>query len=226
MDHNTSDTLYLDENLERGERHFQNLPSIQDEMRPESFRRNSMFTHMTAKGSFAAWTRSARLAILTTTARIAAAAEVLKVVPQPHWLDAVDQPNAMLQWSDGRWSYGPDVVPWHRASGQPNDHNGDEKCVFIASTEESPISFFDFTCAAKKAEPRTWRHEAVTPGPEVTWRDGVRREYNIQPLCGMMLTQDEVKKWGMQVVTEKQVQKIKVQLGHTSSSEADLQCAA
>ena len=37
-------------------------------------------------------------------------------------------------------------------------------------------SLVDFACARKTKE-------GTTPGPEVTWSDGVRRMYNLYPLC-------------------------------------------
>merc|ERR1711865_248162 len=83
--------------------------------------------------------------------------------------------------------------PWHVESGQPNDCDGPgtETCMFIGPHGR----WFDFACAPKVAN----RETGVTAGPEVVWEDGVKREYNVNPLCGLWLPGEEARLAGLRI---------------------------
>jgi hypothetical protein len=139
----------------------------------------------------------ASLAMPVTSARNSAAQRVVSAVGCPHWLGADDEPNGHVTWSDpvfkdrkqglpediGPWENFETAPgwPWHADSGQPNDCDGPgtETCIFMGPNGK----WFDFACAAKVPDLEKGR----TPGPEITWEDGSRREYDIFPLCGLYI---------------------------------------
>ena len=143
----------------------------------------------------------AALAAPFTVARNGAAGRVVSGVASPHWLAADDAPNGVLAWPSkatatarGLETSGDAVEPWpwHEPSAQPNDCEGPDKpetCVFIGPDAR----WFDFSCEPKKADAAA----GVTPGPEITWEDGVRREYDIYPLCGLFIGGDEANMIGL-----------------------------
>ena len=53
--------------------------------------------------------------------------------------------------------------------------------------------WFDLACSPKARDPS----KGVTAGPEVTWEDGVRREYRVQPLCGASYGAAETRAMGL-----------------------------
>jgi hypothetical protein len=55
--------------------------------------------------------------------------------------------------------------------------------------------WFDLACAPKTPDEST----GVTAGPEVTWEDGGRREYNVNPLCELFLPGDEAEAIGLRI---------------------------
>ena len=120
---------------------------------------------------------SADLAPLPTKKLAAMAAEIVAETAVPHWILGTENASeSMIKWlgntSDAdEWDGN---YPWHEESGQPNDCDGkdSEQCIFVGPAGR----WFDFACARKTAE-------GTTPGPEVTWTTGVRKMYNLYPLC-------------------------------------------
>ena len=122
---------------------------------------------------------SADLVELPTKALAAMAAELVAETAVPHWiLGTENASNPTIEWPNQRGG-GPDEwgdggYPWHEESGQPNDCDGQdsEPCIFVGPEGR----WFDFACDRKTAE-------GTTPGPEITWTTGVRKMYNLHPLC-------------------------------------------
>jgi alpha-ketoglutarate-dependent taurine dioxygenase len=133
----------------------------------------------------------AELAVLSSPRLAAAAAELVEASGVPHWVGGrEDAERPGIAWALGHSGADPEravrdewpmdaegkrrAYPWHAPSGQPNDCDGpgSEPCMFVGPEG----AWFDFACARKTKE-------GTTPGPEVTWSDGVRRMYNLYPLC-------------------------------------------
>eukprot|EP00933_Yihiella_yeosuensis_P052852 TRINITY_DN50986_c0_g1_i1.p1 TRINITY_DN50986_c0_g1~~TRINITY_DN50986_c0_g1_i1.p1 ORF type:complete len:580 (+),score=85.28 TRINITY_DN50986_c0_g1_i1:41-1741(+) len=134
----------------------------------------------------------ADLAVPSTAARNFAAGNVVSSTSLPHWIAGDDAPNGHVTWLDGSNS-SKGWQMWHEPSGQPNDCDGPETetCMFMGPNAR----WFDFACAPKAAG--TSLNKTITPGPEITWEDGVRRMYNIFPLCGLLLERGEAQRLGL-----------------------------
>eukprot|EP00040_Diaphanoeca_grandis_P015938 m.81932 g.81932 ORF g.81932 m.81932 type:complete len:509 (-) comp25472_c0_seq2:381-1907(-) len=125
----------------------------------------------------------ADLAMPTTPARNNLATSLVDALEEPHWLGADEFPPRVVHWFDGGHMQLNDSdelpweSPWHLPSGQPNDCDGpgSETCMFIGPNG----AWFDFACGPKLVEEGTTQ----TAGPEVTWREGYRREFSVFPLC-------------------------------------------
>ena len=134
---------------------------------------------------------AADLAVLHTAQRNEAAARLVSRLREPHYLLA-DNPSvgADVSWLDGSRQEEGFAPPWDTLSGQPNDCTGpaSETCVFLGPR----ASWFDFPCAPY--DPSVSFHqttgEPATPGPEITWEDGSRREHNVAPLCQISFGSD------------------------------------
>mmetsp|Transcript_134835 Transcript_134835/g.262603 ORF Transcript_134835/g.262603 Transcript_134835/m.262603 type:complete len:539 (+) Transcript_134835:39-1655(+) len=141
----------------------------------------------------------ADLAMPTTPMRNTAAGHVVSSVGLPHWLGGVNEQGVHVVWYDGKsasTSWGLDGrLPWHEPSGQPNDCDGpgSEQCMFMGPDAK----WFDFACQPKV--PLSNGTKKVTAGPEITWEDGVRHEYNIYPLCSLDFYDNEAVQLGLRM---------------------------
>jgi len=141
----------------------------------------------------------ADLAMPTTPLRNAAAGHVVSSVGLPHWLGGLNEQGDKVVWYDGKQAsdgWGQDSqLPWHEPSGQPNDCDGpgSEQCVFMGPDAR----WFDFACQPKV--PFSDGTKRTTAGPEITWEDGVRREYDIHPLCSLDFYDDEAVQLGLRI---------------------------
>ena len=133
---------------------------------------------------------SADLAILPTKELAGMATEIVAETAVPHWILGTEYSNnSFISWpspSDlvDQWdetgsttsstAASRERYPWHEESGQPNDCDGpdSEPCIFVGPNGK----WFDFACERKTAP-------GTTPGPEITWTTGVRKMYNLHPLC-------------------------------------------
>lgn len=112
----------------------------------------------------------------------------------PHWILGtehankafIDWPNMHThgkgmvdEWASTSGGSGGHGYPWDVASGQPNDCDGpdSEPCIFVGPNG----NWFDFACDRKTAP-------GTTPGPEITWTTGVRKMYNLHPLCMVQIS--------------------------------------
>lgn len=141
----------------------------------------------------------ADLAVTSDEIRNNAAGRVVSSVGKPHWLGGEDAPNGHVTWvgnvsADGWGASAP--LPWHGPSGQPNDCDGpeSEKCIFMGPNSR----WFDFACGPK-TEGVNMYNKSVTPGPEVVWEDGIKRMYQIFPLCGLVLHDGEALRLGLRM---------------------------
>ncbi|XP_060082270.1 uncharacterized protein LOC132561589 [Ylistrum balloti] len=89
----------------------------------------------------------------------------------PHWINGTNPNDKEVFWVDIKSEY----TNWNEE--QPNDHDGPEECVVIGPFG----NWYDLPCAPKTKE-------GTDPGPVITWEDGVRRKYNVFPLCGVKQT--------------------------------------
>lgn len=138
----------------------------------------------------------ADLGVPSTPERNQAAGLVVASVERPHWIGGWDEPNGHVTWLDGS---SPDMavweeLPWHKPSSQPNDCDGpeSERCMFMGPDAR----WFDFACRPKQAGVNRY-NQTVTPGPVVTWREGLRRQFNIYPLCGLLFKEGEATQLGL-----------------------------
>ncbi|XP_033727523.1 uncharacterized protein LOC117316851 [Pecten maximus] len=86
----------------------------------------------------------------------------------PHWINGTNPSDEAVFWGDTKSDY----INWNE--DQPNDHDGPEECVVVGPFG----TWFDLPCAPKTKK-------GSDPGPVITWEDGVRRKYNVFPLCGV-----------------------------------------
>jgi len=143
----------------------------------------------------------ADLAIPSSEERNLAAGHIVSSVAQPHWLGGDDGPNGRVTWLDESnvAGWGTNVkLPWHEPSGQPNDCDGpdSEKCMFMGPDSK----WFDFSCSPKVPGVNMY-NKTITPGPEVVWEDGIKRMYNIFPLCGLILRDGEALRLGLRMAS-------------------------
>ena len=130
-----------------------------------------------------------------TKERSMLAQAMVSSVGAPHWLDGDDMPNGIVSWggevdaagAEALWGARNKPYPWHTDSGQPNDCDGPgtEPCMFMGPSGR----WFDFACASKEVN----KTKGVTAGPEITWEDGVRREYRVHPMCEGVFTMEQIK---------------------------------
>ncbi|OWF45165.1 uncharacterized protein LOC110457383 [Mizuhopecten yessoensis] len=86
----------------------------------------------------------------------------------PHWINGTNSSDDYVFWSDIKSEF----TNWNE--GQPNDNDGPEECVMVGPFG----AWYDIPCAPNSKE-------GADPGPVITWEDGVRRKYNVFPLCGV-----------------------------------------
>ncbi|XP_069106500.1 (S)-phenoxypropionate/alpha-ketoglutarate-dioxygenase-like [Argopecten irradians] len=86
----------------------------------------------------------------------------------PHWTNGTNPRDEVVFWGETQSDY----TNWNVE--QPNDHDGPEECVVIGPLGE----WYDLPCAPKTKK-------GSDPGPVITWSDGIRRKYNVFPLCGV-----------------------------------------
>ncbi|OWF54716.1 uncharacterized protein LOC110441476 [Mizuhopecten yessoensis] len=87
----------------------------------------------------------------------------------PHWLNGTNPQEEDVFWGEVKSEF----TNWHRE--QPNDHDGPEVCLIMGPFG----TWLDLAC-----EPKT--QPGADPGPVITWEDGVRRKFNVYPLCGVL----------------------------------------
>jgi len=122
---------------------------------------------------------NADLAFLGTPRINELAADIVSDMSAPHWFGAFNPEGRSIDWHSS------DMVdtwendhPWDEASGNPNDHEGPETCIFVGPMGR----WFDFTCEPKSSP-------GSDPGPVITWLDGSRKMYNVYPLCAILRTE-------------------------------------
>ena len=156
------------------------------------------------------------LAELNTIERQESATKIVGEITLPHWLGGFDQgesPGGQILWKNAGL-HNLFEPPWHVPSGQPNDCDGpgSETCMFIGPNGD----WFDFACAPKIPSKEDTGHEnmgksdagqedtgkedtgqvepsKITAGPEIEWVAGSNNkfEYNVYPLCGMVMKPKE-----------------------------------
>lgn len=149
-------------------------------------------TRDSARSLCRALSPKADLALPMTPQRNKAAQAVASATGVPHWIGGDNTDNHTVRWLNGIdaqevWGQAP--LPWHHESGQPNDCDGpgSETCMFMGPHGK----WFDFACGPKGPITKDGIVSTPTPGPEVTWENGERQMFNLQPLCGMFVPSKE-----------------------------------